>query len=186
MILYDYRCEGDHRFEAAVASMSSPAPDCPDCGSSARRVLTTVRTSGFASAGHSREDMPKSWKGMGNGNRDAVEYWRRSMEKRERLEERHPELGGDRRPILAHEGIFRDRPLRAGDDIGSSVEAAVKAEKAKETQRAEAAQKSAKRPATRSQKPAAATLAGGGGPPSSGPSVTAAGSSTTAGGAAKR
>ena len=94
MILYDYRCEGDHRFEAAVASMSSPAPDCPDCGSSARRVLTTVRTSGFASAGHSREDMPKSWKGMGNGNRDAVDYWRRSMEKRERLEERHPELGG--------------------------------------------------------------------------------------------
>ncbi|HJA38276.1 MAG TPA: zinc ribbon domain-containing protein [Candidatus Brevibacterium intestinigallinarum] len=169
MILYDYRCEGDHRFEAAVASMSSPAPDCPDCGSSARRVLTTVRTSGFASAGHSREDMPKSWKGMGNGNRDAVDYWRRSMEKRERLEERHPELGGDRRPILAHEGIFRDRPLRAGDDIGASVQAAVTAEKAKEA-----------------AKPATATLAGGGGPPSSGPSVTATGSSTTAGGAAKR
>jgi negative regulator of sigma E activity len=84
------------------------------------------------------------------------------MEKRERLEERHPELGGDRRPILAHEGIFRDRPLRAGDDIGSSVEAAVKAEKAKESQRAEAAQKSAKRPATRSQKPAAAAAAGSG------------------------
>lgn len=131
MILYDFKCTSDHRFEAGVASMSSPAPDCPDCGEASRRVLTTVRTSGFASAGHSREDMPKSWKGMAGGNADAVDYWRRSMEKREKLEEHYPELGGDRRPILAHEGIFQGRPLRAGDDIGASVEAAVKADTAK-------------------------------------------------------
>lgn len=130
MILYDFRCDSDHRFEAGVASMSSPAPDCPDCGDPSRRILTAVRTSGFASTGHSRDDMPKSWQGMGGGNPDAVSYWRRSMEKREKLEERHPELGGDRRPILAHEGIFRDKPLRAGDDIGASVKAAVEAEKA--------------------------------------------------------
>ena len=128
MILYDFKCTSDHRFEAGVASMSSPAPDCPDCGEASRRVLTTVRTSGFASTGHSREDMPKSWKGMAGGNADAVDYWRRSMEKREKLEERYPELGGDRRPILAHEGIFQGRPLRAGDDIVASVEAAVKAD----------------------------------------------------------
>jgi putative FmdB family regulatory protein len=132
MILNDYRCESDHQFEAGVATMSSPAPDCPDCGSASRRIFTAVRTSGFASTGHSRDDMPKSWLGMDRGNPDAVSYWRRSMEKREKLEERHPELGGDRRPILAHEGIFRDRPLRAGDDIGASVQAAVTAEKAKE------------------------------------------------------
>ncbi|HLR44690.1 MAG TPA: zinc ribbon domain-containing protein [Brevibacterium sp.] len=133
MILYDYKCASDHRFEAGVASMSSPAPACPDCGEASRRVLTTVRTSGFASAGHSREDMPKSWKGMAGGHRDAVDYWRRSMEKREKLEERYPELGGDRRPILAHEGIFQGRPLRAGDDIGASVEAAVTADAGKPT-----------------------------------------------------
>lgn len=140
MILYDYKCTRDHRFEAGVASMSSPAPDCPDCGEASRRVLTTVRTSGFASAGHSREDMPKSWKGMSGGSPDAVNYWRRSMEKREKLEERYPELGGDRRPILAHEGIFQGRPLRAGDDIGASVEAAVTAD-AKQSASAPAAGK---------------------------------------------
>lgn len=140
MILYDYKCDSDHRFEAGVASMSSPSPACPACGEASRRVLTTVRTSGFASAGHSREDMPKSWKGMAGGNQDAVNYWRRSMEKREKLEERYPELGGDRRPILAHEGIFQGRPLRAGDDIGASVEAAVTAD-AKQSAAAPAAAK---------------------------------------------
>ena len=41
--------------------------------------------------------------------------------KREKLEERHPELAGDRRPILAHEGIFARKPLRAGDDIAAAV-----------------------------------------------------------------
>ena len=29
--------------------------------------------------------------------------------------ERHPELAGDRRPILAHEGPFASQPLRAGE-----------------------------------------------------------------------
>lgn len=169
MILYDFKCTSDHRFEAGVASMSSPAPDCPDCGEAARRVLTTVRTSGFASAGHSREDMPKSWKGMAGGNPDAVNYWRRSMEKREKLEERYPELGGDRRPILAHEGIFQGRPLRAGDDIGASVEAAVKADSA-QSPAAPAAGK------TR----ASSGKASGGGKPAG---TSATGSGTTRGGA---
>jgi hypothetical protein len=31
------------------------------------------------------------------------------------LEARHPELAGDRRPVLAHEGRFEHAPLRAGD-----------------------------------------------------------------------
>ncbi|WP_231446522.1 hypothetical protein [Brevibacterium zhoupengii] len=51
------------------------------------------------------------------------------MEKREKLEEKYPELGGDRRPILAHEGIFNGRPLRAGDDIGAAVKDATQAAK---------------------------------------------------------
>ena len=49
------------------------------------------------------------------------------MESREKLEEKYPELGGDRRPILAHEGIFNGRPLRAGDDIGTAVKDATQA-----------------------------------------------------------
>ena len=130
MILYDYRCDSGHLFEAAVKAMSSPAPDCPDCGAAAGRVLTRVRLSGQASAGRSRDEMPKSWTGMGGGHPDAVKHWRTAMSKREKLEEKYPELGGDRRPILAHEGIFRDRPLRAGDDIATSVSSALRAEKA--------------------------------------------------------
>lgn len=191
MILYDFRCDSDHRFEAGVASMSSPAPDCPDCGQSSRRILTTVRTSGFASAGRSREEMPKSWKGMSGGDPGAVDYWRRSMEKREKLEERYPELGGDRRPILAHEGIFQGRPLRAGDDIGASVEAAVKADSA---QKAAAGQgrpdggsatkagKPTKTSARGSGNPAGTSAAGSGKPAG----ASAKGSGATQGGASRR
>lgn len=68
--------------------------------------------------------MPKSWTGIAGGDPDAVAHWRQKMEKREQLEEKYPELGGDRRPILAHEGIFNGRPLRAGDDIGTAVKQA--------------------------------------------------------------
>lgn len=131
MILYDYRCESGHLFEAAVKAMSSPAPACPDCGAATGRVITRVRMSGQASTGHSRNEMPKSWTGMGGGHPDAVQHWRNAMTKREKLEEKYPELGGDRRPILAHEGIFRGRPLRAGDDIAASVTSALKEQKAK-------------------------------------------------------
>jgi putative FmdB family regulatory protein len=130
MILYDFRCPGGHRFEAGLASMHSPDPNCPACGTSARRVPSRVQMGGIADAGPSREQMPKSWQAVGGGHRDAVSHWRSRIEKREKLEEKHPELGGDRRPVLAHEGIFRDRPLRAGDDIPSSIRAARSADAA--------------------------------------------------------
>jgi hypothetical protein len=38
---------------------------------------------------------------------------RRTAEERRNLEERHPELAGDRRPVVAHEGHFEGAPLRA-------------------------------------------------------------------------
>lgn len=124
MILHDFKCEEAHRFEAGIASMHADNPDCPACGSPTTRLLTTVKVGGTASAGASREEMPKSWTGMGSGHPDAVSHWRKKMVHREKLEEKYPELGGDRRPVLAHEGIFRGRPLRAGDDIGASVKSA--------------------------------------------------------------
>lgn len=127
MILYDYCCEEGHRFEAGVASMSSPNPACPGCGALTRRVPSRVRIGGVADTGPSREEMPHSWQGIAGGHPDAVAHWRKKIETREKLEEHHPELAGDRRPILAHEGIFQGRPLRAGDDIGTSVAAATKA-----------------------------------------------------------
>ena len=32
-----------------------------------------------------------------------------------KLEDKYPELRGDQRPVLAHEGQYHDHPLRAGD-----------------------------------------------------------------------
>ena len=40
---------------------------------------------------------------------------RRTAEARRTLEERHPEIAGDRRPVIAHEGAYETTPLRKGD-----------------------------------------------------------------------
>ncbi|MGO1543441.1 MAG: zinc ribbon domain-containing protein [Gulosibacter sp.] len=132
MILYDLRCEQDHRFTAGLDSMMSPNPECPACGGASSRVPSAVGIGGRASAGPSREQMPHSWQGIDRGNPEAVSHWRKKMEKREKLEEKYPELAGDRRPVLAHEGIFEGRPLRAGDNIGESVAKATAAQRAEQ------------------------------------------------------
>lgn len=129
MIIYDFKCHEGHRFEAVVESMASPNPDCGTCGGWSQRVPSRVRIGNYASAGSSRDEMPRSWTGIAGGHPEAVSHWRNRMEKREKLEEKYPELGGDRRPILAHEGIFNGRPLRAGDDIGAAVKDATQAAK---------------------------------------------------------
>lgn len=121
MILHDFKCAQGHRFEAGIPAMNADNPACPACGADTTRLLTAVRVGNAASAGTSREEMPTSWTGIGGGHPDAVAQWRDRMVRRTRLEEKYPELGGDRRPVLAHEGIFRGRPLRAGDDIAASV-----------------------------------------------------------------
>jgi len=126
MILYDYRCqECSHAFEAAVASMSAPNPPCA-CGGPTQRIITTVALGGVADTGPSRGQMPKSWQATRGGDPETIRHWHKLATTREKLEERHPELGGDRRPILAHEGIFANRPLRAGDNIGKAVQEATK------------------------------------------------------------
>jgi hypothetical protein len=61
------------------------------------------------------ERMPQTWKGTYRGDRDYVTHLRRVADARRDLEARHPELAGDRRPVLAHEGRFEHAPLRAGD-----------------------------------------------------------------------
>ena len=40
---------------------------------------------------------------------------RRTWDERQQLEAKYPEIAGDQRPILAHEGRYHDAPLRAGD-----------------------------------------------------------------------
>ena len=120
MIIYDLACTAGHRFEACLGSMFDPNPDC-GCGESTSRVPSRLNLGGAANAGPSRDDMPTTWHGTGQGDPATLKAWHGAMTKRERLEERYPELAGDRRPILAHEGAFAGRPLRAGDDLVPTV-----------------------------------------------------------------
>ncbi|KTR39558.1 MULTISPECIES: zinc ribbon domain-containing protein [Rothia] len=121
MILHDFLCEAQHRFEAGLPTMDAPNPPCPICGAAARKRLSSVNIGNRADAGPSREQMPHSWEGAGRGDPDVLHHWRKTIERREKLEEKYPELAGDRRPVLAHEGIFAGRPLRAGDDVGQAI-----------------------------------------------------------------
>lgn len=116
MIRYDLKCSVGHRFEVALASMFSDNPPC-ECGAETSRIPARVNTSGMASAGPSRDDMPTTWRGTRGGDPDLIRHWHTQMTKREKLEEKYPELAGDRRPILAHEGAFAAAPLRAGDPL---------------------------------------------------------------------
>jgi hypothetical protein len=59
--------------------------------------------------------MPQTWRGTYEGNPEYVGQLRRQWEGRAKLEEKYPELRGDQRPVLAHEGRYHDHPLRAGD-----------------------------------------------------------------------
>ncbi|NDL59333.1 FmdB family zinc ribbon protein [Phytoactinopolyspora mesophila] len=115
MPIYDYTCECGNRFEMLVRSADGPSPDCPGCGGPTRRRPSAVRLGGTASAGRSRDDAPKSWLGTRQGDRETLRHWHRQLSQREKLEEKYPELAGDRRPVLAHEGRFAGAPLRAGD-----------------------------------------------------------------------
>ncbi|PRY10492.1 transcriptional regulator [Kineococcus rhizosphaerae] len=121
MVIHDVVCGAGHRREVVLRSMHDSVPDCAVCGAGVRKLPSRLNIGGAADTGPSREAMPRSWRGVRGGDAETVRHWHGLAEKREKLEEKHPELGGDRRPVLAHEGIFRDRPLRAGDDIGRAV-----------------------------------------------------------------
>jgi putative FmdB family regulatory protein len=119
MPLYDYRCPGGHYFERMVP-MTGPdserdEQDCPACGVAAAKVPSRVSLGGQASAGAAKEQMPQTWRGTYEGNPEYVGQLRRQWEGRQKLEDKYPELKGDQRPILAHEGKYHDHPLRAGD-----------------------------------------------------------------------
>lgn len=116
MPIYDYVCACGNRFEALVPSHTSPAPRCA-CGAQPRRRPSAARLGGVADPGPSRDQAPKSWRSTGCGERETVAYWHQQMTRREKLEEKYPELAGDRRPVLAHEGRFAAAPLRAGDPL---------------------------------------------------------------------
>ncbi|HEY9523774.1 MAG TPA: zinc ribbon domain-containing protein [Thermopolyspora sp.] len=116
MPIYELRCDGGarHRFEV-IQSFTAPLPECPSCGATTAKVPSRFGLSGGAVLPPPAEAMPQTWRGTYNADREYVASLRRTADRRRELEERHPELAGDRRPILAHEGRYESAPLRAGD-----------------------------------------------------------------------
>ncbi|WP_448627771.1 FmdB family zinc ribbon protein [Geodermatophilus sp. URMC 64] len=114
--LYDYRCTAGHRFEAMAPLAASDTAACP-CGASAVKVPSRVALAGQADPGRPMELMPQTWRGTYEGNREYLGQLRREWGARQKLEEKHEELRGDQRPILAHEGRYHGAPLRAGDPV---------------------------------------------------------------------
>jgi putative FmdB family regulatory protein len=116
MPIYVYRCECGERFERLVG-IDAPAPGCPACGGTPQKIPAGPSLLGQAGTGLAKEQMPQTWRGTYNGDRDYVTGLRRQWDQRQRLEAKHPELAGDQRPIIAHEGRFHGAPLRAGDPV---------------------------------------------------------------------
>lgn len=116
MPLYEYACGCGTRFEKVVPFAAADSPDlaCPACGvPEPRRVIAPAALLGRASPPPGRDAAPRSWEQTGHGDRELIGEWHRTLEKRGRLEEKYPELAGDTRPVLAHEGRYAAEPLRA-------------------------------------------------------------------------
>lgn len=116
MPLYEYACGCGTRFEKVVPFAAADSPDlaCPACGArGCRRLLSSAALLGQASPPPGRDAAPRSWEQAGHGDRELIGEWHRTLEKRGKLEEKYPELAGDTRPVLAHEGPYAADPLRA-------------------------------------------------------------------------
>jgi putative FmdB family regulatory protein len=116
MPLYEYSCGRGHRFEKLVpfADADSPSVACPACGATGcRRLLSSAALLGRAAPPPGRNEAPRSWEQTNGGDRDTILHWQRTLERRRKLEEKYPELSGDTRPVLAHEGPYAAEPLRA-------------------------------------------------------------------------
>lgn len=120
--IYVFKCgECGLRFEE-LAGFDADAPGCPSCAGDTRKIPAGFSLGGQASAGLAKEQMPQTWRGTWGGDREYVTGLRRQWDRRRSVEARHPELAGDQRPIIAHEGRYHDAPLRAGDaPLGGAV-----------------------------------------------------------------
>lgn len=114
MPIYDLRCSNGHVTEV-IQSFSAPLSPCGECGAATAKLPSLVSLAGTAGIPPPPERMPQTWKGTYDGNREYVTQLRRTAEARRTLEERHPEIAGDRRPVIAHEGAYETTPLRKGD-----------------------------------------------------------------------
>ncbi len=116
MPIYVLGCPAGHRVEVRQ-SFTAPLPACPACGAATAKLPSGFGVGGRAALPPPAEKMPQTWRGTYGANRDYVTALRRTAQARARLEEQHPELAGDRRPVLAHEGRYAAAPLRAGDPV---------------------------------------------------------------------
>lgn len=111
MPLFDYICGCGTRFEDLVKSWQSPNPACPECGGDTTRAPSSVALLGSARPPLDDTNAPTSWRGTGNGDREYIANWRRTLEQRKEFEARHPEHTTKREAIAAHEGAFERKPL---------------------------------------------------------------------------
>lgn len=117
MPIYVYRCGGCGERLERLVSAGAAAPSCPACGAATAKVPAGFSMGGRADPGLSRDQRPQTWRGVYNGNREYVAQQRRDWDRRAKLESKYPELAGDTRPVIAHEGSYHDKPLRAGDPV---------------------------------------------------------------------
>lgn len=115
MPMYDYRCPQGHFFEQMATIADRAQQNCPACRQVSDKIPSRVSLAGQADPGPAMEQMPQTWRGTYEGNPEYLGRLRRQWNTRSKLEDKHPELRGDRRPVLAHEGRYHARPLRAGD-----------------------------------------------------------------------
>ena len=116
MPLYDYCCPQGHVFEQMATIATRARQACPACGQVSDKIPSRVTLGGRAGPGPSKEQMPQTWRGTYEGNPEYLGQLRQQWGARQKLEEKYPELRGDQRPVLAHEGRYHAKPLRAGDD----------------------------------------------------------------------
>jgi putative FmdB family regulatory protein len=115
MPLYDYCCPRGHLFEQMATIAERARQDCPVCGQPSGKVPSRVSLGGRADAGMAMEQMPQTWRGTYEGNPEYLGQARRQWDARRKLEDKYTELRSDQRPVLAHEGRYHAKPLRAGD-----------------------------------------------------------------------
>ncbi|KOG59451.1 MULTISPECIES: FmdB family zinc ribbon protein [Streptomyces] len=116
MAIYELACAAGHRFEV-IQSFTAPLPSCPECSGDTRKIPSSFAIGGVATVPPPPERMPQTWKGTYRGDRDYITTLRHMAEARQKLEDKHPELAGDRRPVIAHEGSYEAAPLRVGDAL---------------------------------------------------------------------
>ena len=116
MPIYELECRLGHRIEV-IQAISMAIPHCPSCDSEMYKLPSTFSIGRRAVLPPSPDAMPQTWKGTYDGNREYVNSLRKIVDERVKIEERYPELAGDRRPILAHEGRYESVPLRVGDQV---------------------------------------------------------------------